>query len=58
MGKFFEEFEEDEENQPKQTEPTAISSEPNVVGQCPDCGNLLIYQEGCFICPSCGYTKC
>jgi len=30
----------------------------NIAGQCPDCGNLLIYQEGCFICPSCGYTKC
>jgi len=30
----------------------------NLAGQCPDCGNLLIFQEGCFICPSCGYTKC
>jgi len=30
----------------------------NLAGQCPDCGNLLVYQEGCFTCPSCGYTKC
>lgn len=30
----------------------------NLTGQCPDCGNLLVYQEGCHICPSCGYTKC
>jgi ribonucleoside-diphosphate reductase alpha chain len=30
----------------------------NLAGQCPDCGNLLVYQEGCFICPTCGYTKC
>jgi ribonucleoside-diphosphate reductase alpha chain len=30
----------------------------NLAGQCPDCGNILIYQEGCFICPGCGYTKC
>ena len=30
----------------------------NVAGQCPDCGGLLRYQEGCFICPACGYTKC
>ncbi|MFC1864688.1 vitamin B12-dependent ribonucleotide reductase [Chloroflexota bacterium] len=30
----------------------------NLAGQCPDCGNLLVYQEGCFICPACGYTKC
>ncbi len=30
----------------------------NLAGQCPECSNMLIYQEGCFICPSCGYTKC
>ena len=30
----------------------------NQAGQCPDCGGLLIHQEGCFICPACGYTKC
>jgi len=30
----------------------------NVAGQCPDCGTLLVYQEGCFLCPGCGYTKC
>jgi len=30
----------------------------NYSGQCPDCGNQLVYQEGCHICPSCGYTKC
>ena len=30
----------------------------NVAGQCPDCGGLLAYEEGCFKCPGCGYTKC
>jgi ribonucleoside-diphosphate reductase alpha chain len=30
----------------------------NLGGQCPDCGSLLAFQEGCFICPACGYTKC
>ena len=30
----------------------------NLAGQCPECGSLLVYQESCFICPSCGYTKC
>ena len=30
----------------------------NLAGQCPDCGTLLRYQEGCYNCPSCGYTKC
>jgi len=31
---------------------------PKVVGQCPECGGTLWYQEGCDICPACGYTKC
>ncbi len=35
-----------------------LSTSANFTGQCPDCGNLLVYQEGCHICPSCGYTKC
>jgi ribonucleoside-diphosphate reductase alpha chain len=30
----------------------------NIAGQCPECGSLLIYQEGCFLCSGCGYTKC
>ena len=30
----------------------------NIAGQCPDCGGLLTYEEGCFKCPGCGYTKC
>lgn len=30
----------------------------NMAGQCPECANLLVYQEGCFVCPGCGYTKC
>ena len=27
-------------------------------GQCPECGGVLVYQEGCQICHGCGYTKC
>jgi len=30
----------------------------NLAGQCPECSNMLVYQEGCFYCPACGYTKC
>lgn len=26
--------------------------------QCPECGEELVFQEGCFLCHSCGYTKC
>jgi len=44
-----------EENKPK-LEDYGLAK--NLAGQCPDCGNLLAYQEGCFVCPSCGYTKC
>lgn len=25
---------------------------------CPECGETLLFQEGCLICPSCGYSKC
>jgi ribonucleoside-diphosphate reductase alpha chain len=27
-------------------------------GQCPECGGMLVYQEGCQKCHVCGYTKC
>jgi ribonucleoside-diphosphate reductase alpha chain len=33
----------------------------SIVGQlkqCPECQNLLVFQEGCYHCPACGYTKC
>ena len=26
--------------------------------ECPNCGGKLIYQEGCLICKSCGYSRC
>jgi len=38
--------------------PEDYSLAKNIAGQCPDCGNLLAYQEGCFVCHACGYTKC
>lgn len=25
---------------------------------CPECGEALLFQEGCLICPACGYSKC
>jgi len=40
------------------TNPEDQSLTRNVAGQCPECGSLLAYQEGCFVCRSCGYTKC
>lgn len=26
--------------------------------ECPECGEELVFQEGCFVCLSCGFTKC
>jgi len=26
--------------------------------QCPDCGSMVDYSEGCIVCKSCGYSKC
>lgn len=26
--------------------------------KCPECGNEITHQDGCVICPSCGYSKC
>ena len=25
---------------------------------CPECGQVITYEEGCMTCHSCGYTKC
>ncbi|NLA58162.1 MAG: vitamin B12-dependent ribonucleotide reductase [Firmicutes bacterium] len=27
-------------------------------GECPDCGSMLKYEEGCNSCPQCGYSRC
>ncbi len=51
---------------------TSLASIPPVLGKarkekktehseadiCPECGGVLIYQEGCFVCRDCGYSKC
>jgi len=43
---------------PLDTKTEATERIGNIGGQCPDCGGLLVYQEGCFLCQLCGYTKC
>jgi len=38
--------------------PDRYGATMNLGGQCPECSGMLVYQEGCHICPACGYTKC
>ncbi len=26
--------------------------------QCPECGEVMVFQEGCHICPSCSHSRC
>ncbi len=35
-----------------------ISVKRSPVGVCPDCGNPLVYEEGCRVCKQCGYSTC
>jgi ribonucleoside-diphosphate reductase alpha chain len=28
------------------------------VPRCPECGETLVFQEGCHVCPNCAYTMC
>lgn len=36
----------------------SVGFEENTGGKCPECGNKITHQDGCVICPSCGYSKC
>jgi hypothetical protein len=38
--------------------PALPFSEIATIAPCPDCGNALVFAEGCLTCRSCGYTKC
>jgi ribonucleoside-diphosphate reductase alpha chain len=30
----------------------------DICPECPECGNILEYSEGCVLCKLCGYSKC
>ena len=42
----------------EETDTAEGDQESQIVGVCPDCGNSLVYQDGCSICHSCYYSKC
>lgn len=29
----------------------------NKIEQCPDCGTVLIIEDGCYVCKNCGFAK-
>ena len=39
-------------------EEVTIQAPIGPVGVCPDCGNPMVYEEGCRICKNCGYSTC
>jgi ribonucleoside-diphosphate reductase alpha chain len=43
--------------------PPATSAAPTDRGTstgmgCPQCGSILVFAEGCFLCPGCGFSRC
>ncbi len=34
------------------------STQPIIGQMCPECGEELVFQEGCYLCQACSYTKC
>ncbi|MHA2611605.1 MAG: vitamin B12-dependent ribonucleotide reductase [bacterium JZ-2024 1] len=49
-------------DEPKLFPPDVSSPKPPESGVekdlCPNCGGAMIFQEGCFMCTECGYTRC
>lgn len=42
----------------KAPKPKAVKAETNGKVYCPECGEPLVFEEGCNICKSCGWSKC
>lgn len=42
----------------KAQKPRAVNASDREKVYCPECGEALIYEEGCNICKSCGWSKC
>ena len=43
----------------KAPKPKAVNSEAETDKMyCPECGEPLVFEEGCIICKCCGWSKC
>lgn len=42
----------------KSQENAHITSQADICPECPECGGLMQFQEGCAICRACGYSQC
>ncbi len=41
-----------------ETEEGSVQAPIGPVGVCPDCGNPMVFEEGCKVCKNCGYSTC
>lgn len=46
------------ENRYMQGEAVVVASPAIEKELCPECGEELVFQEGCHLCPACGHTRC
>jgi ribonucleoside-diphosphate reductase alpha chain len=49
------------EDNPEESNPSlnGNNGEPKMSGNlCPECGNMLVFEEGCTKCRNCGYSRC
>ncbi len=47
----------DPAHSPAGARPSTFGAQSTGIG-CPDCGAVLVFAEGCYVCHSCGYTRC
>ena len=45
-------------NQSMETTPETENEAPSSDATCPNCNDKLVFEGGCNICKSCGWTKC
>ncbi|NQU99725.1 MAG: hypothetical protein HQ538_03220, partial [Parcubacteria group bacterium] len=48
----------EEKKEMQKAEDIASLADMGHAPECPDCGNMLEFSEGCILCRSCGYSKC